>query len=237
MRRLSARSREGYPRPVTTPPEAYLFDFDGVLVATEPIHFEAYRRALAALGYDLDWDFPRYCRMAHYGSDELRRNLGESFPTLFATTSWDELYADKSRRYLGIVEEGGILLTPGARELLERLAAADAPRAVVTHSQRVQIDALRRQHPILDSVPLWLTREDYDGAKPAPDGYLEALRRLGREAGRCIGFEDTPRGLQSLAAAGVPAVLVSDVAYPDLGGVEPELTIVSLREVPAELLP
>jgi HAD superfamily hydrolase (TIGR01509 family) len=216
----------------------FLFDLDGVLVRSEELHHEAYRRSCAAHGHVLPWSFERYCLAAHYGPEHLQREISRELPTLFAGEgSWERLYAEKSRIYLELLAGEDVPLQPGAAEALQRLTAAGAPHAVVTNSTRQQTALLRRRHAVLDAVPLWVTRENYAAAKPAPDAYRVALQHLDAPAARALGFEDTPRGLQALAAAGVPAVLVSAIPYPDLGGVAPALRVPTLAAVPPGWLP
>ena len=222
-----------------SPPAAYLFDLDGVLVRTEELHCEAYRATCAARDLLLPWDFPQYCVAAHYGPARLQEELRRELPDLFAGGfTWEDLYRDKSRRYLDLLADGEVALQPGTAAVLERLHAAGAARAIATNSTREQTLLLRDRLPVLATVEVWVTREDYAAAKPAPDAYLEALHRLGSPPpGACLGFEDTPRGLQALTGAGLPAVLVTRVAYPDLGGVEPRLAIPDLAALPPALLP
>lgn len=224
--------------PLLPRPDACLLDLDGVLVRTEELHHEAYRRMCAERGQALGWSFERYCLAAHYGRDRLRDELARELPALFAREPrWEVLYAEKSAIYLDLLGAGGAELMPGADELLRRLAERGAPRAIVTNSTAEQAALLRRHLPLLESIPEWVTRQDYRSAKPAPDAYVEAVRRLGVPAGRCLGLEDTPRGVEALSRAGVRAVLVTAIPYRDLGGVEPALRIRDLTELPAAWLP
>jgi beta-phosphoglucomutase len=216
---------------------AFLFDLDGVLVRSEELHHLAYTRMAAARGERLDWSFERYSLAAHYGPERLHGELRRELPGLFAGgTSWETIYEEKSKLYLELLASEQVPMQPGAAALLQRLRERGATHAVVTNSTRDQVALLRRQHPVLEAVPVWLTREDYAAAKPAPDAYREALRRLQRAPADCLGFEDTPRGLLALVAAGVPAVLVNSIQYPDLGGAQPVCIVPSLAEVPEELL-
>jgi len=195
----------------------FLLDFDGLLVDTEPLHFAAYRQMCADRGFALAWDFETYCLSAHYGSERLRANLLAAVPGLErAEPRWATLYSEKSRAYLDLARRQGVELRPGAERFLVQLEAAGVERAVVTNSSREQVEALRSQLPALDLVSEWITREDYEAAKPAPDAYQRALARCGRAPAAAIGFEDTPRGLRSLLAAGVHGVLVTTVPYPEL---------------------
>jgi HAD superfamily hydrolase (TIGR01509 family) len=215
--------------------QAFLLDLDGVLVRTEELHHDAYRRAAQARGFVLPWGFERYCVAAHYGQDRLREELAAELPGLLERAGgWDGFHRDKSRIYLDLLAAGDVGLQPGAAELLRRLAAEGRPRAIVTNATAEQTAMLRRLQPVLEGVPVWVTREDYAAAKPAPDAYLTALDRLGARAAESLGFEDTPRGVQALAAAGVPAVLVTRVTYPRLAAT-PLLAVPSLADVPEAL--
>jgi len=214
---------------------AYLFDLDGVLVRSEQLHQEAYRQACARHGHRLDWSFERYCLAAHYGPERLEEELRAAMPGLLEEIGFAALYGEKSQIYMHLLSQG-VPLQPGAEDVLQRLKRGRLAHAVVTNSTREQTALLRRHHAVLDAVEEWVTREDYAAAKPAPDAYLEALRRLAVTPDQAIGFEDTPRGLRALVAAGVPGVLVSSVAYPDLDRSEPLLAIASLAELPSRFL-
>ena len=100
---------------------------------------------------------------------------------------------------------------PGVEKLLQYLQKKGVKRAVVTNSFKEQIDLIKKQIPILESIPLWVTREDYKSAKPEPDGYLKALELLEGQGDVAIGFEDTLRGYCALSGAKVEGVVVSEV--------------------------
>lgn len=186
-----------------------LLDFDGLLVDTEPLHFEAYRLMLKSFGYELPWTMTEYCTIAHTSSEFLKKMIQDSFPDL-KSYNWEELYAAKKRAYLELIQNETIKLMPGAALFLQ--AIAHQPHAVVTHSPLEQIETIRSKIPELQSIPFWFTRKDYKNPKPAPDGYLHALKIL--KGDNPIGFEDSMRGFQSLQAANIPAVLVRPEYYP-----------------------
>jgi HAD superfamily hydrolase (TIGR01509 family) len=194
--------------------ELYLLDLDGLLVRTEELHFLAYRRALAARGLDLDWDFPTYCLAAHYGPEKLQAELARALPGVFAEEPWEELFRRKSAAYLAALESEPVELQPGAAALLSELARRGERTAVVTNSTREQTFTMRRRLPALASVPLWIAREDYRLAKPDPEAYLAALARLGGRPEDAVGLEDSPRGVQALGRAGVEAFWVTSIPYP-----------------------
>jgi HAD superfamily hydrolase (TIGR01509 family) len=197
--------------------DLFLFDFDGLLVNTEAMHYHAYQRMMAARGVPLSWDFSRYCKAAHYGATLFRDRITEAYPELLAQVeSWDTLYQEKQAIMLSLLEEGDAELMPGVDTLLKKLAQENKKRVVVTHSPDRFIKTLRSQHPLLDTIPNWITREDYHEPKPSPECYRLAIQRLKSEGEKVIGFEDTPRGLTALMGTEALPVLICSVDYPEI---------------------
>ncbi len=197
--------------------DLFLFDFDGLLVNTEEIHFEAYRRMLADYGYDLDWSFAEYCLNAHYGSDRLRASIFESFPQLKKEhPDFEPLYENKKRQLISLLHHGDAHLMPGAQLLLEALHSAKKTCCVVTNSTEEFVTILREKNPILNTIEHWITRDHYTHAKPNPECYLKAIENYANESDVVIGFEDTPRGLRALMQTPAKPVMVTAVDYPEL---------------------
>lgn len=199
--------------------QLFLFDFDGLLVNTEELHYLAYKKMCASQGFDLDWDFNRYCQAAHYHSEGLRDQIFERFPQLKGIDpTWKNLYAIKQESIINLINEGAVHLMPGAEKLLKLLEASNIKRCVVTHSPDELVNAIRCQNPILDTIPNWITRHDYSHPKPNPECYLKAIERYAHKDDKLIGFEDTPRGLAALMATKAQPVLISQVPYPEIPG-------------------
>lgn len=186
------------------------FDFDGLLVNTEHLHFQAYQALCKNRGFSLDWDFARYCSIAHASSLGLRNTIYEDLPLLYQEEpNWSVLYAEKKEHYRKILLEGGIQLMPGVAEVIDLISKLGLRSCVVTNSFKEQTDEICRQLPLLQKLPHWITREDYKHPKPAPDPYLAAIAKWAKPSDRIVGFEDTLRGVESLQAAGVEAVVIS----------------------------
>lgn len=193
-----------------------LLDFDGLLVSTEDLHFQAYQRMCQNRGCILGWDFARFCSVAHKSSTGLQETIYSELPGLYHQEPlWDVLYKEKKKEYKKLLHEGQVALMPGVESFLDLLQEKELKIAVVTHSPKEQIDLIKEQLPLLLGIPLWLTREDYTNPKPAPDGYLRALQELAQPGDCAIGFEDTWRGYSALVAAGVPGVVISSVLSND----------------------
>jgi beta-phosphoglucomutase len=198
--------------------DLFLFDFDGLLVDTEELHFKAYQQLCEKRGYTLPWDLDQFLEIAHTDVLGIRKKIQALFPKLFEQApSWDILYAEKKRIYEASLKKSHLSLLPGVEPLLEKLAHLDKKRCVVTNSNQHEVELIKSRIPALNTVPLWFTRESYDKPKPAPDGYLKALHELKDEGDRVIGFEDSMRGYESLKGAGVSTpVLVCASSHPQL---------------------
>jgi beta-phosphoglucomutase len=197
--------------------QLFLFDFDGLLVNTEELHYAAYIRMCQRRGVHLSWSFSRYCMAAHYESTGLRDQVYKEFPKLQAIEpDWNVLYQEKKQAYMELLGEGRIHLMPGVEKLLTALDQAGIKRCVVTHSPQEQIESIRKQNPILDTIPAWYTREHYSQPKPHPECYYKAISELAGETDQIIGFEDTPRGLRALQKTRAQPVLICTTQYPEM---------------------
>lgn len=197
--------------------QLFLFDMDGLLVNTEELHYLAYKQMCAQRGVSLTWDFTRFCQAAHYDSTAIRDQIYREFPALHAQEpSWDVLYAEKKQAVMGLLDNGAVQLMPGVEKLLKALEKASIKRCVVTHSADSLVQSIRRHNPLLDSIPLWITRHDYTHPKPHAECYLTAISRLAQPGERVVGFEDTPRGLKALLGTKAKPVLISTMLYPEI---------------------
>ena len=194
--------------------QLFLFDFDGLLVNTEEIHHQAYQNMCAARGYQLDWSFPHYCDIAHRSAENIRIHIYKDLPALHREEPhWEKLYAEKKAKYTRLLEAGAVQMMPGAEGLLKRLAKDDVSRCVVTNSAADHIEIIKKQQPILDTIPHWITREHYTHPKPHPECYQFAVEKYADANDAIIGFEDTPRGLAALQGTRAQPVLVASKTH------------------------
>ncbi len=188
--------------------QLYLFDLDGLLVNTEEIHFEAYRKMLKDRGFQLPWDFAKYFSIAQQDAEAPKRYIYAEFPALQKEEpDWSVLYAEKKKCYQELLEQMEAPLMPGAADFLEKLE--NKKKVVVTHSALCFVEALRRKNPRLNLIEHWITREDYTHPKPAPDGYLKAIELFAKPGDAIIGFEDSSRGLRALLQTPATPILIN----------------------------
>ena len=183
--------------------EGFLFDLDGLLVDSEPMHYEAFFNTAQKFGALIPWDFPTYCEKAHTQSMGLKKAFLEMFPE--KEPFWHEIYHETKLYFSSLVKSKPLNLMPGVEDFLNLLINHQKKIAVVTNSSAPMVLAIIEKQPLLQKIPLWITREDYVNAKPEPDGYLKALDILNLKKENTCGFEDSPRGVKALKAAGVRA--------------------------------
>jgi HAD superfamily hydrolase (TIGR01509 family) len=173
---------------------ALLFDLDGTLIHSDPLHVDIFVRMYAARGRTIDTDY--YLNHIHGRRSEV--TFGEAFPDADA----DALAEEKETTFIREFP-ASFPPMPGVTALLD-LAARDGLRtAVVTNAPRenayVMLDAIGlAQH--FDTVVL---AEDCTRGKPHPAPFLEAMRRLDATPDTALAFEDSPAGIASARAAGL----------------------------------
>lgn len=190
--------------------QLFLFDLDGLLVNTEELHYRAYCSMLHARGFTLPWDFPAYFQIAQQDAGAPKREIYKQCPQLFEIEPrWEVLYQEKKEAYRKLLMQEPAPLLPGVERLLLHLQKRSISRCVVTHSARSLVDIIRSQNPILDTIPHWFCREDYEEPKPNPDGYLKAIDTLAEKSWNVVGFEDSFRGMCALMGTRAKPVLVN----------------------------
>ncbi|HSX26041.1 MAG TPA: HAD family phosphatase [Chlamydiales bacterium] len=216
--------------------QLFLFDFDGLLVNTEHLHLQAYVNMLAKRGLKLDWSLAQFCEVAQLNSTALREALYAQFPDL--EPNWKILYEEKKQAYLDLLTSGKVELMPGAAQILKEVQNANIRRCIVTNSLLEHTKLLRAKIPILQTIPHWITREDYEKAKPDPESYLRAIQLHSRPGDKIIGFEDSIRGLKALRQTPALPVLICPSHHPllELAMGEGLIHYESLEHIPKDKL-
>jgi HAD superfamily hydrolase (TIGR01509 family) len=192
--------------------DLFLFDFDGLLVNTEHLHYQAYLNMLTKRGHQTNLSFASFFELAHMSSSAWKEALYADVPGL--EPNWQVLHEEKTKSYLELVATSKMELMPGAEALLKELKRLGKRRCVVTHSFLSQVQLIRAKLPALETLPHWITREDYEKPKPNPECYLRAIELYGKKEDRIIGFEDSLRGLRALMGTPAMAVLVCPNHHP-----------------------
>ena len=189
--------------PLTLPPgkfDAYLFDCDGTIADSMPLHYLAWRRALGE--WKCDFDERLFYQWGGRPTTEIIATLntmrGLKMPVQEVADRKEALYYEFLPRLKAIPE------------VLEHIEAQHGriPFAVVSGSTRESVEASLRSLSLLDRFDTLVCAGDYKNAKPAPDAFLVAAERLGVKPEACLVFEDTEMGIQAAHAAGMASVKI-----------------------------
>lgn len=209
-------------RALPDPIRAAIFDMDGTLLETEA----AQHRAFAETGKALGWPVPAEVLDAMIGINRdaneimLAERMGAQFPLA-------RFYADSDALFETAVN-AGLPLRPGAQVILDHFRDAGVPLALCTSTIGGKAQERLEQVGLLPYFDVVVTRSDVVHAKPHPEPYLLAASRLGIDPADCVAVEDSPAGVRSATAAGIPTVMV-----PDLLPATEEQTLVAARVLPS----
>lgn len=200
-------------------PRAVLFDLDGTLIDSEHLWLEAELEVMRDLGSDWTDADQRTC-------------LGgplERVSAYMVQRSGTTHTAEYVGRFLLRTMEAQLRAAPvgwrpGARAFLQATIDAAIPRALVTASWAVLVDAVAERISLefgCDPFTTVVAGDHIANSKPHPEPYLRAAQSLGAHPAQCLAIEDSPTGVQSAAAAGCVVVAIPHFAPlpPDMANI------------------
>ena len=204
--------------------QAVIFDFDGVIADSEPLHFRAFQQALAEDGLELT---PKdyYSRYLGYDDVGAFQAFGEDHGAPMDAARVTALVARKGVKLQAMLGAGSVLF-PGALEFV-RAAASAVPIAIASGALRHEIDEVIAAAGVGNLFAAIVASGDTPQSKPSPAPYRLAFERLQDATGatldprRCVAIEDSRWGLESARGAGLRCVGVTN-SYPadELTGAE-----------------
>ncbi len=224
---------------------AIIFDFDGVIADTEPLHFAGFRQTLAEIGIGLtESDYyanylgydDRGCFLAALTAHQRSTDL----------TTITKLMQRKAQAYLESVK-GHLVIFPGVREFVQE-AAATYPVAIASGALRHEIEFILEQAGLRKEFLHITGAEDVTKGKPDPEPFLHALDAVNRQRpkqtiapGSCLVIEDSIPGLRGAKTAGMKVLAVANThTIQDLHeahAITTSLTQVRLSELRERLWP
>lgn len=180
----------------------YIFDCDGTLVDTMPLHFRAWERALKSAGLQGSLSEDLFYSLGGMPTRKVARVFADHYGL---TIDVDRVFHEKEALFLDMQAEMKVIepVVRFARGLHGRApmsVASGGPRPVVKKTLELMgLDAL---------FPVIVTPEDVSQGKPSPEMFLLAARRMGVPPERCLVFEDGQPGFEAATAAGMKYVVV-----------------------------
>lgn len=182
------------------PRAALLFDIDGTLADTDPLHLEAFNRTFAPYGHV--FDKPRFSRELQGLANV---DIAARFVPHLSPAQGMKVLDGKEAMFRELARTS-IHAVPGLFALLDLADAAGLPMAAVTNAPRANADLILDGLGIRQRFKAVVIGADLPHGKPHPLPYLEGLRLLGASADRSVAFEDSRTGIASATAAGLATI-------------------------------
>lgn len=198
--------------------DAVVFDFDGVIVNTEPLHHEAFHKVLSPLNLAFTWE--EYT--SHYLGFDDRDAFREAFKRAGRSVADDllqNLIDDKAKIFRRLIEEKGVEPYPGVLPLIWALSG-HVPVALCSGALSSDIAPVLEKLDLDGIFDIEVTADDVEISKPNPLSYMLVLERLGigfpnrpARPGCCVAIEDTPAGIEAASSARLTVLAVCNT-YP-----------------------
>lgn len=186
--------------------QAVIFDFDGVIIDSEPLHYEACLNVLKETGVNLSYK--------EYVKKYLGLSDKEMFPQLlmdrgrqFAANEITSLINKKIEHYINIINiHPNLPFTKNITQYIEKLIQEKKKIAICSGSTKKEILAVLTKLNGGSFLPYFntiVTSEDVEHGKPSPEGYLLTAKRLGVSPDKCLVIEDSSHGIEAATKAGM----------------------------------
>jgi len=178
--------------------QGLIFDFDGTLADTMPLHWKAWGRVMEKHRFTITEE--RFYGLGGVPARDIIRMLAEEQGL---EVDLPEAVRDKGQFYLDILHEAELI---DITMEIVRENHGKLPMAIATGGSRRIVTQVIEKLGIGHYFEALVTNEDIENQKPAPDIFLEAARRIGVAPGACRAYEDTDLGMQAIRSAGMEAI-------------------------------
>jgi len=179
---------------------AVVFDMDGVLIDSQPLHYEIDMQVLKSCGYPAELS-----TVTPYSGVSNPDRWAKYKETLNLEQSIEQLIQITEQKMLEVFQSG-IVAIEGVKELLAQLQNMNIPCGVASSSPHSLIQLVLNNIGIKQYFSEIISGEDVKIGKPDPDIYITAAKKMGFSPNKCIAIEDAPFGIQSANAAGFTCI-------------------------------
>ncbi len=208
---------------------ALIFDMDGTLVDSEPLHHQAWRQTLQAHGVD-SFSWEQFMVYIGTSNEKVAADFIASAGLQLEVT---ELVRRKQSIYLQMIERLQVL--PGVRTVLQRFAPC-CRLAVASSSHLLELERILAVHRLEQCFTAVVGGDMVTRKKPEPDIYLETCRLLALPPDRCVAFEDSTAGVLAASRAGLKVIAVPNSWAGHLDLSAADLIVPRIDQVDALLL-
>lgn len=198
--------------------EAVIFDLDGVIVDSEPMHLEVDRNMIESNGI-------------HISDEELKKYIGISNVKLWTDLikkykvnhTVGELVNQQKVNKIKAFRENNLKPVPGVIELIDSIGTAKLSLAIASSSPKEFIDVVLEKLDLQNKFKYILSGENFKRGKPEPDIFLAAAKLLKKVPDQCVVIEDSAHGVTAAKRAGMKCI-----GYRNLGSGMQDLSLADL---------
>lgn len=187
--------------------KAIVFDFDGVLADSEPLHLRAYQQVLSGFGVTLTRD-DYYANYLGYDDEGVFEKLTARYPSQLGDRGIRALIEEKTRVFDSTIEgsiASGDILYPGTVACVA-MVASRYPLGIASGALRHEIEAILHGANLAGYFQFIVASGETAEGKPAPDPYRRAAELHTRLPAECLAIEDSRWGIESAKSAGLACV-------------------------------
>ena len=190
--------------------KAVIFDMDGVIFDTERVYLEIWQSVFEKYGYKMTKEL--YITVMGTGRKNVIKtfleNFGDDLPI-------EKMYEEKDNQLFYIIENQGIPLKKGVKELFSMLKEKNYKIALATSAKRDRVEKQIKDKWLKESFDAIVCGDDVKKGKPSPDIFLKAAKEIDVEPENCFVVEDSPAGIKAAFSGGMKGIHVEDLKVAD----------------------
>ena len=190
--------------------KAVIFDMDGVIFDTERVYLEIWKSVFEKYGYKMTKEL--YITVMGTGRKNVIKtfleNFGDDLPI-------EKMYEEKDNQLFYIIENQGIPLKKGVKELFSMLKEKNYKIALATSAKRDRVEKQIKDKWLKESFDAIVCGDDVEKGKTSPDIFLKAAKEIDVEPENCFVVEDSPAGIKAAFSGGMKGIHVEDLKVAD----------------------
>lgn len=190
--------------------KAVIFDMDGVIFDTEKVYLDIWIEVFEKYGYKMTKEL--YVNVMGTGRKNVIKtfleNFGDDLPI-------EKMYEEKDNQLFYIIENQGIPLKKGVKELFSMLKEKNYKIALATSAKRERVEKQIKDKWLKESFDAIVCGDDVEKGKPSPDIFLKAAKEIDVEPENCFVVEDSPAGIKAAFSGGMKGIHVEDLKAAD----------------------
>ena len=190
--------------------KAVIFDMDGVIFDTEKVYLDIWIEVFEKYGYKMTKEL--YVNVMGTGRKNVIKtfleNFGDDLPI-------EKMYEEKDNQLFYRIENQGIPLKEGVKELFSMLKEKNYKIALATSAKKERVEKQIKDKWLKESFDAIVCGDDVEKGKPSPDIFLKAAKEIDVEPENCFVVEDSPAGIKAAFSGGMKGIHVEDLKVAD----------------------